>query len=259
MEELAFDNGIIKSQSIYGQCGSTLDAVSKKDYPNEDFFDENIQCLDMDAYETMSCHGAKGNTMDAVIGVKSFFDNKFHAPRLLLVELRMDYKSERNLSKTILEKKVNHTKSILGNDSLMHNTCFFIFRSNVIQRVRRWFYDKANEGGILRQCKPLSTDEFAEHVKPESAFPYRPITDISAMLASQHALLSAGDFAAFLSQTEYWLKTAQQYRLQYNNNECRCIMQAVIDLWHVFRASSPVLSDNEKLDAEILEEDYNLA
>lgn len=36
-------------------------------------------------------------------------------------------------------------------------------------------------------------------------------------------------------------------------------MQAVIEVWHVFRASSPVLSDDEKLDAEILEEDYNLA
>lgn len=258
MEKLAFDNDIIIRQPIYRQCGSTLDTVSKKDYPDECFFDKSIQCLDMDVYETMSCRGDKNNTMDAVIGIKDFSDNKFHAQRLLLVELRMDYKSERHLSKTALEKKVSHTKSILGNESPINTTSFFIFRPDVIQRVRRWFNDKSNEGGILRQCKPLSTTDFNEQVKPESAFPYTPSTDISAMTKTLYNLSSACDFTAFIRQTEYWLKVALQYRSRYNSNEYHSIMQAITDVWHAFRTSSPVLSDEEKLDAEILEEDYNI-
>lgn len=99
MEELAFDNGIISSHPIYSLCGSTLDTVSKKDYPGEDFFDKSIRCLDMDVYETQTCHGNKSHTMDAAIGIKSYSNNKFHATRLLLVELRMDYKSEKKRHK----------------------------------------------------------------------------------------------------------------------------------------------------------------
>lgn len=257
MEELAFDNGIIGSHPIYSQCGSTLDAVSKKDYPNEDFFDKGIRCLDMDVYETQTCHGNKSHTMDAAIGIKSYSNNKFHAIRLLLVELRMDYKSEKNLSKTALENKVSHTKALLGNGSPINAGSFFIFRPGVIQRVKRWFNDMSNEGGIIKQCEPLSTDDFNGLIKPESAFPYTPVTNIPEMERSLRQLLVAGNFTAFISQTEYWLKTAFKFHLQYNNNEYCCIMQPVINIWHDFRASSPVLSDEDSLDADILEEDYN--
>lgn len=257
MEELAFDNGIINSHPIYSQCGSTLDAVSKKDYPNEDFFDKSINCLDMDAYETKTCHGCKDHTMDAVIGIKSYLNNKFHSTRLLLVELRMDYKSEKNLSKTALENKVSHTKDLLGNGSPINVNSFFIFRPGVIQRVKRWFNDMYNEGGIIKQCEPLSTTEFNELIKPEGSFPYTPVTDIPKMEKDLRQLLVDNDFTKFISQTEYWLKTAFKFHLQYNNNEYCCIMQPVINIWHDFRASSPALSDEDSLDADILEEDYN--
>lgn len=257
MEELAFDNGIINSHPIYSLCGSTLDTVSKKDYPGEDFFDKSINCLDMDAYETKTCHGCKDHTMDAVIGIKSYLNNKFHSTRLLLVELRMDYKSEKNLSKTALENKVSHTKALLGNGSPINVNSFFIYRPGVIQRVKRKFNDLSNEGGIIKQCKPLSTTEFNELIKPESSFPYTPVTDIQAMKNNLSQLLESGDFTTLISQVEYWLKKALQYHRQYNNNEYSCIMQSVTKIWHDFRASSPTLSDDERLDADILEEDYD--
>lgn len=257
MEELAFDNGITDCHPIYSQCGSTLNAVSKKDYPNEDFFDKGIKCLDMDAYETKTCHGSKDHTMDAVIGIKSYSNNRFHATRLLLVELRMDYKSEKNLSKIALEKKVSHTKSLLGNNCPINHNSFFIFRPGVIQRIKRWFNDMSNEGGIIKQCEPLSTDDFNGLIKPESAFPYTPVTNIPEMEKSLRQLLADNDFTKFISQTEYWLKTAFRFHLQYNNNEFYSIMQPVINIWHDFRASSPALSDEDSLDADILEEDYN--
>lgn len=258
MAELAFDNSIITRHSLYSKCGNTLDGVSKKDYPGKDFFDKNICCLDMDAYETQICHGSKEHTMDAVMGIKNYADNKFCSPRLLLIELRMDYKSERNLSKTVLEKKVSHTKDILGCNIPINETCFFIFCPNVIQRVKRWFKDKSQEGGIIRLCEPLSTDDFNELIKSESDFPYTPVTDIKAMEEYLHSLLSACDFTTFISKIEYWIKQAMSYRQKYNNAEYDCIMQILNQVWHDFRISSPNLSDEETLDAEILEEDYEV-
>lgn len=48
------------------------------------------------------------------------------------------------------------------------------------------------------------------------------------------------------------------YRQKYNNAEYDCIMQILNRVWHDFRISSPNLSDEETLDAEILEEDYEV-
>lgn len=259
MAELAFDNSIITGHSLYGKCGNTLDSVSKKDYKNEDFFDKGIECLDMDAYETQIRHGSKDHTMDAVMGIKDFSANRFCNPRLLLVELRMDYKSDKNLSKTALEKKVSHTKDILGSTIPINGTSLFIFRPGVIQRVRRWFKDKSQEGGIIRLCEPLSTEDFNELIKPESEFPYTPVTDVHVIEKELRLLLSRNDFTAFISQIEYRIKKAMSYRQRYNNAEYDCIMQPVRNVWHDFRTSTylPYLSEDEKLDAEILEEDYN--
>lgn len=256
MEGLAFDNGIITAHPLYAQCGCTLDALSKKDYPDEDFFDKSIECLDMDAYETQVCHGNQDYTMDAVMGVKNFSGNRFGNPSLLLVELRMDYKSEKNLSKTGLEKKINHTKVLLGSSVPINEPCYFIFRPGVIQRVRRWFRDKSNEGGTLRQGRPLSTHEFSELIKPESAYPYTPITDTVLLGKELCRLLPEAAYIAFIRKIEYWLKQAMAYRLRYNHQECNSIMEVLIGVWNEFRISSSLLSDEERLEAEILEEDY---
>jgi len=258
MAEAAFDNDIILKHSTYKQCGSMLDAISKKDYPDEDFFDKRIACLDMDAYEAIVCNGVKGCTMDAVIGIKDFSGNRFHNTRLLLVELRMDYKSDKNLSKTRLEQKVCHTKSLLGGETKIDETCCFIFRNNIINKVRRWFNDRSKEGGSLRHCKPMSTDEFNEKIKSADRFPYTPLTNLPAMEKDLRNLLSLAQYSGFISNTEYWLKKAVAYRLRYNNEEYRSITEVIEKVWHDFRTSSPTLSDDERLNAEILEEDFDI-
>lgn len=257
MAELAFDNDIITNHEIYHVCGKTLDAVSKKDYPGEDFFDRRISCLDMDDYETNVCKGAKDSTMDAVIGVKDFTNNRFHNSRLLLVELRMDYKSDNNLSKTALERKNEHTRNLLGSGNRINDVSYFIFRPNVIQRIRRWFKERSQESGTLRFCEPLSTEEFCDFVRSEDSFPYTPLTDIVSMKKELTNLLDTCNYSCFLSQVEFWLKLARKYHQQYNNNEYKCIMNVLTCIWNKFRKSSPCMSDDERIDAEILEEDYS--
>jgi len=258
MAEVAFDNDIILKHSTYRQCGSMLDTVSKKDYPGDDFFDKRIACLDMDAYETIVCKGAKDCTMDAVIGIKDFSDNRFHDTRLLLIELRMDYKSDKNLSKTKLEQKVCHTRSLLGGETKIDETSCFIFSNNIINKVRRWFNDKSKEGGSLRHCKPLSTDEFNEKIKSADLFPYTPLTNLPAMEKDLQNLLFQAQYSCFINKTEYWLKKALTYRQRYNNEEYRHITEVIEKVWYDFRKSTPTLSDDERLDVEILEEDFDI-
>lgn len=93
------NNKIIEGHSIYQKYGTTLYDLSKKDYPNKNYFalHRNIKCISLDAYEA-SISGDNDKTMDAAIGTNFFSNGRNSSPQLLLVELRMGYKSTNNLS-----------------------------------------------------------------------------------------------------------------------------------------------------------------
>lgn len=254
METIAFDNAIICNHELYSYCGSTLHDVSEKDYPNKVFFDKSIACLDIDKYEKQVGKGNNKETVDAVIGVKNYRQNSFTDLRLLLVELRMGYKSERGLSKTKLEDKVIHTREHLGTVYKVDSQNWFIFSNGVINRVKHWFNNKSKEGGLIKTCKPLSIDEFNEIVKCENDFPYIPITNLEALKLELTNLYSS-DVSSFLRAIKHWLDEALRYDRKYNIEESRHIRTVVVDVWRAFRASKFILSDDEILDVEILEED----
>lgn len=184
MEAVAFDNKIIQEHQFYGKCGKTLDEVSKKDYPKDNYFDTSILCLDMDDYETQICRGYRGKTetVDAVIGIKNYTQqNCFTHQRLLLVELRMNYKSPRNISQTELENKVRHTRELLGTETPIETKSWFIFKNGIIEQMKSQFKRMAYAGGDIKNCIPLSTDMFNDLVKREQDFPYTPITDLDKL------------------------------------------------------------------------------
>ena len=72
MEALIYDNGIIKEHNLYTICGKKLQDVSEKDYHGKNYFDEHIECLDMDTYEKVVSKGDRKETVDAVIGAVSY-------------------------------------------------------------------------------------------------------------------------------------------------------------------------------------------
>ena len=59
MEVLIYDNGIITEHKLYPVCGKKLQDVSEKDYHGKKYFDEHIECLDMDEYEKKACRAGK--------------------------------------------------------------------------------------------------------------------------------------------------------------------------------------------------------
>ncbi|MBD5387480.1 hypothetical protein HDR70_06310 [bacterium] len=254
--ELAYDNSIVTSNPLYQTCGSFLCEVAQKDYGAK-YFRPEIVCLDMDYCESLAAVNEKRRkeaTVDAVIGVKPYNKNRFSHARLLLVELRMKYLSPKNLSKNRLESKVRHTLALLSTDESVCQTKLFIFRDDVIQQMEGWFKEHAREGGIIRNCEAWSVSKFNELIKSEREFPYKPITDIKEMKESIGRYLRSWDSLNFFKSIEYWLNIANSFR--YNPDEFYVIMKGLKDVWDDFRTSGVILSEDEELNAEIIEEDY---
>ena len=106
MENWIYNNSVVEKHSLYPLCNSTLNEVSNRDYPNTNYFNPNIKCLDMDTYEKNILRKSYANhTADAVIGISTYENNQELNPRLLLIELRIGYESTSNLSKTEIEGK----------------------------------------------------------------------------------------------------------------------------------------------------------
>ena len=57
--QLVYDNEIVGKHDLYSCCKSTLNDVSQKDYPNKNYFDSRIECLDMDYYEKYLLNATK--------------------------------------------------------------------------------------------------------------------------------------------------------------------------------------------------------
>lgn len=51
MEQWIYNNQLVASHSLYSACQSTLNSVSNRDYPNTNYFNPAIKCLDVDFYE----------------------------------------------------------------------------------------------------------------------------------------------------------------------------------------------------------------
>ena len=93
MAAVVFDNTIIFKHPFYPKCKATLQDISDRDYSSGSYqFDPRIECLDMDVYERVICQGNPDKTVDAVIGICTCGSDKRKSnPRLMLIELRMDY------------------------------------------------------------------------------------------------------------------------------------------------------------------------
>lgn len=98
-------------------------------------------CIDLDAYEKGLKKGIHNPTVDAVIGV---FSGKIS--ELVLVELRLNYKSVNNLSTKKLEGKVSCSKNILSGCGKLHPIVYFVFNKQVQPTARSWFA-RAKWGG----------------------------------------------------------------------------------------------------------------
>ena len=165
-KEWVYNNEIIKRHSLYELCHSALNDVSNRDYPGTDYFDRKILCLDMDTYEKDILRKTHPQpTMDAVIGVSSFGNSQVNGSGLLFIELRIGFKNISNLSRTEIERKLAHTKDLLGGEIAIVKDSVFVFNNRLSPVARRWFDRQGRAGNSLSHCIACSVSDFSNIIK----------------------------------------------------------------------------------------------
>lgn len=168
METAIIDNEVVRGHKLYRYCASYLQTVSDRDYRGKYTFNHGVECLDMDAYEARESSGQKERTVDAVIGIASFENNRKSRSRLLLVELRMKYKNTDNLSLSDMSAKVAHTTQLLTRETAIDKHCALVFSEKVAPRARRWLYRFGKEKRGKVAFEAFSVHDFNICIRPDN-------------------------------------------------------------------------------------------
>lgn len=257
MEPIVFDNEVIRQSALYEKCANTLLGVSNRDYPGKYIFDSRIECLDIDTYEKM-IHGKNADkTMDAVIGICTCrYDKRKTSPRLLLVELRMDFKSSHNLSVGKMNRKVTYTRDLLGAEISIDPHNYFIFDNSVREQVKRWFARKANEGGGFKYNVAWSVDDFCVNIQSFDDLPYKPINQKEEIMQNVSIYVAMKDWNKLFAVVEFWLNRAKKYKYS-NIYEFNNVKEFICEIWQKFKFQDIELNENEELDVLLIEEELN--
>lgn len=256
MEAIVFDNDVVRQSILFDSCADTLLNISNRDYPNRYNFDSRIKCLDIDSYERNVCGQNPDNTVDAVIGICNCKNDKRKTMhRLMLLELRMDYESNRNLSITQMNKKVAHTRNLLGGDILIDPNNYFLFDDAVSEQIKRWFANKRVEGGSFKNCVAWSVNDFKTNVISYDDLPYTPQYDKEKIIKELSSFADNGNWDKLFSGFKFWLNKAKN--IQYvNNREYENLSDALYEAWKHFNSKdTQLLNDDDMLEKLILEED----
>ncbi|MCM1531575.1 MAG: hypothetical protein NC048_03420 [Bacteroides sp.] len=255
--ELAYENEVVEGHQFFPDCGSTLRGAAEEDYPGKGYFREGVKCLAMDEYERKISKGRDRNpTMDVAVGIVDYENNRCSHKRLLLVEFRMNYGSERTLDASEWIKKDEHTKALLYGTCTVENCSCFIFNDKVIERVTHWFRDKKGEHRKLKNYKVFSVSQFDGYIKLKEDYPYTPQESVVRILRELKQSLSSGDVFKYTKQVAYWADKARGYGVNYMKEEADGIKKAVRESWNQFKQKALPLTGEEKLEVEIVEEDF---
>lgn len=255
MEQLVYNNDILFKHSLYGYCASTLNAVSERDYPGKNYFDPQIACMDMDAYENSISHGNAGCTTDAVIGVSTCKNKTKSQHRLMLVELRMKYQSADTLNKGVLESKVAHTRELLDGELTIEHENIFVFTEQVAPQARHKIDSWKHEGGLAKSFIAYSVKDFSNNVKSINDMPYTPIYNPNQLSNELDGFVKDTQWKKLFEKLNFWLKMAEVLRYS-NTFEYESIQNTVVCWWKQFCEQHATWSDeDDELNAMILDED----
>ena len=255
VEPLIFDNKIVSRHPIYRKFHKMLNDISERDYPGKDYFDKRIDALDLDTYES-SIPDSNDHTVDAVIGIKTYQNNRPTNPRLLLVELRMDYKSTKNLSETDLNSKVVHSRSLLGMDIPVERLVYFVFNDGIISQVERWFTRKAMAGGSSKNWKAISPENFRNVVRSESDMPYVPINDTEVVAIEIRNFITKRAWEKAYLIIKEWVMRAEKYQVKYNIPEFESICGMLKHELPILCRHLAEMDEETRMEIEILKEDH---
>lgn len=256
MAATVFDNTVILNHPLYPNCSGTLLDISNRDYPGLYKFDARIECLDLDRYERMISGKNPDKTVDAVIGICTCSsDKRITDRRLLLVELRLKYKSVNHLSPESLLGKVRHSKDLLGSEKKIDKTSLFIFNEKVSEQAKRWFSNRRNEGGELQNFRACSVEDFNRNVLSYDDLPYIPIHSPEQIRKDIHKHIKNKDIKALLKSLTYWLEVVKIYKYS-NSFEFESLKDVFSNLLNEINSLGLGLNEDEEIDLEIIFDDF---
>lgn len=266
LERLIINNKVVGEHTIAQSYLSTLHAISWRDYRPVDYFKEppKIDALDLDGYEKSLQKKQLACTGDAVVGVASDYQNgQFTSPRLLIVELRMNYTHGDSISLTALKKKVNHSKELLFDGTCsLHDKYYFVFTTYVAEQAKRYLRDEAQEYGRMSEYCAVSVDEMRKILIDPSTLPYTPIhskTDIQNSLLPLITGVNNINVKKFLAQLEFWKSELESAYKSYNVDELHHLLDTLSPIISSLQTNSMYqrLSDEEQIEIEIVIEEIS--
>lgn len=248
-----FANSMVEGHRLFAEVGSTLQEVSDKDYPFRYKFNTAIKCLDGDKLV-----GTSEKSVDAIIGIGDYSNNRTSNKRLQLIELRMDYENREGLHKSLHEEKITGTKKHLGNDCAIETNVWFLFDKKFIHQARHKFSSWREQKGNARHFYAYSVEEFNEKVLDEKDLQkdYSYIYSAEDIESNLMTLVDSDDWNALAEKMYYWKKIAEKFFLQNKRREVAPIQQAFCNVWVKVEEKQQHIDDDGKIILEIIEEDF---
>lgn len=158
---LVCDNAVLQGHAMYARYHRPLPVISLKDYPHDTYFQSrpDIDGIDIDQFEIDRAIADRDMTMDAMVGVANYSNNRPVNNRLLLLELRMDYDSTKHLRHSKLHGKINHTRATIGTSVRVDEDNVFVFRNDVAEQAKKWMFATSQEYSDAKSWVAVSTEE----------------------------------------------------------------------------------------------------
>lgn len=222
MAPLIINNAYVHSHPLWGQCASTLQDISNRDYPNPNYFKSlpRIDALDLDSLEKSQHKHAMECTGDAVMGIAlEKVGNNLENQYLLLVELRMGYTNGDHLDLMEIKNKVEHSKDIINANgvSRVYPEYYFIFTDAEAPQANNKIKRKANEIGRMTNYKVLSVSGFKNVLLDPAKLPYKPKHQEKAIVDSFLATYLSSDrldMDKFGKAFNFWLGEIRNCKLR---------------------------------------------
>ena len=255
---LICDNAVLQGHILYAKYHSPLHVISLKDYKHDIYFQSrpDIEGIDIDQFEIDRSIADRDMTMDAMVGVADYNNNRAVNNRLVLLELRMDYDSTKRLRHKKLLGKINHTRAAIGAVVRVDEENVFVFRKDVAEEAKKWMFNTSLEYADAKGWVAISTEELENLLQSQANMPYQAITDMTPVDKNLSSKIIAKDFDAALEIIDYWHKQAEQFKLRYLLKEEQYIKMHLHDAWQQSKAAVQKITTEERVYVDFVEEEY---
>jgi len=210
-------------------------------------FYRTVRCINLDQYEKAQakcCHTNCKPTVDAVVGIQSVVDS-LKQTEALLIELRLNYQSTRNLDAKNINDKIEHSGSIIRSNcgSPTHPFVFLIFKDEVASQARSWLHRHNLSGRhpYLSGAKPTGRKGLLEYIGIPD--PFVPTFDSETIRRELLQAFKTNGINGLNGAYHNWKTKALPFRNRYELKECESIYRSLVDVLNTIYYTA---SENER-------------